>query len=93
MGLVASSVHNTGQMNQVTGYYIPAHYVSNVEVKVDGEVLMNIEGAISLSEDPTIRFRFLSKTDNPVINVTVKDTNEKIFTNKWELKAPADLGS
>ena len=81
------------QLNQETGYYIPAHYVSNVEISVDGELLIKLEGAISLSEDPTLRFRFLSKASSPVMAVTVKDTKQQTYTNKWELKATGEVGS
>lgn len=76
------------QMNQVTGYYIPAHYVSDIVFKLDGEMLMKVEGAISLSEDPSIRFRFLSKNQKSILNVVVRDTEQKTFKKQWQLQSP-----
>ncbi len=81
------------QLNQETGYYIPAHFVSEIVVKLDGEQLMKVEGAISLSEDPTIRFRFISNTKQPVLGLTVHDTKNKIFKNEWRLKPKPAEGS
>lgn len=74
------------QLNQETGYYIPAHYVSDIMVQVDGEQLMKIKGAISLSEDPVIRFRFLSDNKPQVLNMIAKDTKKNEFKNQWQLK-------
>lgn len=81
------------QLNQETGYYIPAHYVSEISVKVDGNEIMKVDGAISLSEDPAIRFRFLSGNKKPVMNLTVKDTKGNEFKNQWQLKAIENQGS
>ncbi len=81
------------QLNQETGYYIPAHYVEEMIVQVDGEQLMKIEGAISLSEDPIIRFQFQSNAKQPVVNFQVRDTKQQVFKKQWELKALASQGS
>ena len=74
------------QMNQETGYYIPAHFVSEMTIKADDEQLIHINGAISLSEDPVIRFRFLPERERPIIKLDVKDTEDKHFQNQWQLK-------
>lgn len=81
------------QLNQETGYYIPAHYVEKVTVDVDGEQLMQVDGAISLSEDPIIRFKFLAQSDQPTIRLTVKDTKKQTFEQSWQLKPATELGS
>lgn len=81
------------QLNQETGYYIPAHYVKEIVINLDGEQLMKVDGAISLSEDPAIRFRFMAETSEPVISLTVKDTKKQTFDNQWQLKPPAPKGS
>lgn len=81
------------QLNQETGYYIPAHYVEKITVDVDGEQLMKVDGAISLSEDPIIRFKFLARSDQPTIKLTVKDTKKQTFEHSWQLKPAAELGS
>jgi len=81
------------QLNQETGYYIPAHYVEEMIIQVDGEQLMRIEGAISLSEDPIIRFQFQSESKQPVVNFQVRDTKEQVFKKQWELKTLTSQGS
>ena len=75
------------QMNQTTGYYIPAHYVSEITIKVNEEQLMKINGAISLSEDPIIRFHFHSNRKRSKLNIKIKDTEGLQFQNEWPLKS------
>lgn len=81
------------QMNQVTGYYIPAHFVSGMEIKLDDDPLIELEGAISLSEDPMLRFRFLSDKSEPNLEFVVKDTKNKTFKKQWQLKSLERVGS
>ncbi len=81
------------QMNQVTGYYIPAHFVDDMEIKLDDDPLIKLKGAISLSEDPMLRFRFQSKNDKPTVEFLVKDTKEKTFKKQWQLKSIMKAGS
>lgn len=66
------------QMNQLTGLYIPAKYVQNIEVKRGEEVVFTMEGGISLSENPNIRFTYAGGGGDMV--VTAKDTDGKVFT-------------
>lgn len=46
------------QMDKKSGDYTPARYVDSIEVKQGNSLLMRMEGGISLSEDPNIRFTF-----------------------------------
>ena len=81
------------QMNQVTGYYIPAHFVSGMEIKLDDHPLIKLEGAISLSEDPMLRFRFQTEKPSPNLQFLVKDTKDKTFKKQWQLKGNDKVGS
>lgn len=67
------------QLNQVTGYYIPAKFLRVIEVSRDGERVFRMEGGISLSEDPNIRFTYAGGGDE-TLDVTAEDTDGKIFT-------------
>lgn len=67
------------QMNQLTGLYIPAKYVESMEVKRGNELIFKMEGGISLSENPNIRFTYAPGADNEII-VTAKDTDGTEFT-------------
>ncbi len=66
------------QLNQVTGYYIPANFLRVIDVARDGERVFRVEGGISLSEDPNIRFTYAAGGGN-TIEVTAEDTDGKIF--------------
>ncbi|MEM9370545.1 MAG: quinoprotein dehydrogenase-associated SoxYZ-like carrier [Pseudomonadota bacterium] len=46
------------QMNQVTRLFIPAYFIDDLEVSQNGETIFRMEGGISISEDPAIRFEF-----------------------------------
>lgn len=66
------------QMNQLTGLYIPAKYVQQMDVTRDGEIVFQLEGGISLSEDPNIRFTYADGGPG-VLEVTAKDTDGSVF--------------
>jgi sulfur-oxidizing protein SoxY len=66
------------QMNQLTGLYIPAKFVSEVTVKRGSELVFQMEGGISLSEDPNIRFTYEANGKNG-LEVTAKDTDGKVY--------------
>ncbi len=66
------------QMNQVTGYYIPAKYVEKITVKKGGALVFDMTGGISLSEDPNIRFTYAAGDTEP-LHVEARDTDGKVF--------------
>lgn len=67
------------QMNQLTGLYIPAKYVSEIEVRRGAVLVFRMEGGISLSEDPNIRFTYAEGAGEP-LQVTAKDSDGRAFT-------------
>mgnify|MGYP002620545062 CR=1 FL=1 len=73
------------QLNQATGYYIPAKFLRSIDVTRGGERVFRVEGGISLSEDPNIRFTYASGTDD-TIEVTAEDTDGRTFTGRAEPK-------
>jgi sulfur-oxidizing protein SoxY len=66
------------QKNQLTGYWILAKYITNMEVKRGGETIFTMTGGISISEDPNIRFTYAGAADE-TIEVTAKDTDERVM--------------
>ncbi len=75
--------NNSGfQMDQVTLLYVPAHFVDNIEVKQGDKLVMRVEGGISLSENPNIRF-FYRDTGKGSISVRATDSDNGTFTNSW----------
>lgn len=66
------------QLNQATGYYIPAKFLRVIEVQRGGERVFRMEGGISLSEDPNIRFTYAPGGDETLV-VTAEDTDGRTF--------------
>ena len=79
--------NNSGfQRDPITLYYIPAHFVSDVTVKQGEELILSMEGGISLSEDPSFRFDY--RPNGEAIRVEVRDTEDNGFAGEW----PVALG-
>ncbi len=76
------------QMNQVTGYYIPAHFVDEIAIRQGGKTLLFIEGAISLSEDPTVRFHFVPQGTGD-LSARVEDTEGNVYEAAWPVEPAA----
>ena len=75
--------NNSGlQMDQVTMLHIPAHFIDTIEVKRGDELVMKVEGGISLSEDPNIRFFYKAATSGE-FTVHAEDTEGQKFDAKW----------
>lgn len=66
------------QMNQLTGLYIPAKFVSEIAVTRGAELVFRMEGGISLSEDPNIRFTYEANGKDG-LEVMAKDTDGRIY--------------
>ena len=82
--------NNSGlQMDQLTRLYIPARFVRHVTVRQGDELVLEMEGGISLSEDPTLRF---SVARPGRFEVVAEDTDGKVFKRDFDAKA-ADSGS
>ncbi len=78
--------HSGMQMDQLTGLYIPAKYVTEMQVKQGDTLIFKMEGGISLSENPNFRFTY-STTGTGPLNATVKDSDGKTF--KTQIKDAA----
>ena len=66
------------QMNQVTRLFIPAYFINEMEVTQGDSVVFTMTGGISLSENPSFRFKYI---ENGAGALTVKatDTDGDIF--------------
>lgn len=72
------------QMDQLTGHYRPAHFVRSINITGDGKPVMSVEGAISLSENPTIRFKYQPQGAEE-ISAHAEDTEDNVFEKSWQL--------
>ena len=67
------------QTNQATGYWIPFKYITEMEVKRGADVIFKLNGGISISEDPNIRFTYQAGNPDDVIEVTATDTDKRVM--------------
>ena len=80
------------QMDQLTRHYIPARYVSAIEIKAGQDLLLAVEGGISLSEDPNLRFGY-RPTGAKTISARIVDTEGVRFASEWLVDAAGSQGT
>lgn len=74
--------HSGFQMDQVSMLYIPPDFIETIRISQGDEMIMTVEGGISLSEDPNLRFFYREDPGTP-IDVTIRDTEGRVFTKTW----------
>ena len=77
--------HSGFQMDQITHYYTPAMFIRELTIRQGDDLLLTVEGGISLSEDPNIRFDY---TPNGADKFTVEavDTDEHRFKGEFPVE-------
>jgi sulfur-oxidizing protein SoxY len=79
--------NNSGlQMDQVTQLYIPAFFVNELHLWQDDSLVLSMEGGISISEDPNIRFTYVSNGAKR-FRAEAKDTEGHVFQHEWATDA------
>ena len=77
--------NNSGlQMDQVTQLYVPAFFVNELRVWQDDSPVLAMQGGISISEDPNIRFTYVPHGAKGV-RVEARDTEGHVFQNEWQV--------
>jgi sulfur-oxidizing protein SoxY len=77
--------NNSGlQMDQVTQLYIPPFFINELRVWQDDSLVLAVEGGISISEDPNIRFTYVPNGAKR-FRVEAKDTEGHLFQNEWKV--------
>jgi sulfur-oxidizing protein SoxY len=76
---------NSGlQRDQVTLLYIPAFFVNELRLWQDESPVLTMEGGISISEDPNIRFTYVSNGAKR-FRAEARDTKGHIFEREWKV--------
>lgn len=87
MQLMIRHPNNSGfQMDQVTRYFIPPHFVHKLKVSQNGVMVLQMEGGISISEDPNFRFDYIARSGGEIA-VEATDTEGKVFRDSWPVDA------
>src|SRR3981189_327966 len=77
--------NNSGlQMDQVTQLYIPAFFVNELRLWQDDSLVLAMEGGISTSENPHIRFTYVSNGAKN-FRAEAKDTEGHVFQREWKI--------
>jgi sulfur-oxidizing protein SoxY len=79
--------NNSGlQRDQVTLLYIPAFFVREIRVWQGDELVLAMDGGISMSEDPNIRFTY-RPNGAAQFRVEAVDTDGHVFKSEWPVEA------
>jgi len=77
--------NNSGlQMDQLTHLYIPAFFINELHLWQDDSVVLSMEGGISISENPNIRFTYVSNGARH-FRAEAKDTEGHVFQHEWNV--------
>ncbi len=76
------------QMDQITRYYIPADFVEELKVWQGDSLIFTMNGAISISEDPNIRFTYAPNGADH-FHAEARDTKGRVFKAEWPVEAGA----
>jgi len=78
--------NNSGlQMDQVTRLYIPAFFINELRIWQDDTLILAMQGGISVSEDPNIRFSYVPNGARH-IRVEARDTEGHVFQSEWKVE-------
>lgn len=85
--------NNSGfQVDQVTHYYIPARFVNDIKLWQGDELVLGVEGGISISEDPNFRFTFRGNGAK-AFKASIIDTDKTAFERNWDAIEPGSPGT
>jgi len=77
--------NNSGlQMDQLTQLYIPAFFVNELKLWQDDSLVLSMEGGISISEDPNIRFTYVPNGASH-FRAEARDTDGHVFRKEWKI--------
>ena len=74
---------NSGlQLDQLTRLYIPPFFIENLKVWQGDDLLLALDGGISISEDPNLRFNYRPNGAEK-FNAEGVDTSKNVFKGEW----------
>lgn len=78
--------NNSGlQRDQLTGLFVPAMFVNEIHVTRGGKTVFRMDGGISISEDPNIRFTYKAEGEG-ALDVVARDTEGREFRGSWPIE-------
>jgi len=84
--LMVRHPNNSGlQMDQITRLYVPAFFVRELRLWQGQDLVLSVDGGISISENPNIRFSYVPNGAK-TFHAEAVDTDDHVFKGDW----PAD---
>jgi sulfur-oxidizing protein SoxY len=81
--MISHPNYNGMQMDPATHHYTPARYLQKVTVSTGGVAIFDLDGDISMSEDPVISFGYTPAGDG-TIDVLARDSMGAAFSRHFE---------
>jgi sulfur-oxidizing protein SoxY len=79
--------NNSGlQMDQVTRLYTPAFFLRDLGLWQGDQLVLKMDGGISISEDPNIRFTYVGNSAK-TLRAEAVDTDGHRYTGEWPVEA------
>ena len=85
--MIAHPSHSGLQRDQLTLLYVPAFFVNEFRLWQDDSLVLAMEGSISISEDPNVRFTYVSNGAKR-FRAEAKDTKGHVFQHDWKVDDP-----
>lgn len=80
--------NNSGlQMDQVTRLYTPVFFVRELRIWQGDDLVLAMDGGISISEDPNIRFDY-APNGAAAFRAEAVDTDDHVFVGEWPVETP-----
>ena len=72
-------------MHQVTHLYIPAHFVDELKFTQGEDMILTMQGGISIPENPNLRFTFMPN-GAAVFRAEAVDTEPNVHKGEWSAR-------
>jgi sulfur-oxidizing protein SoxY len=79
--------NNSGlQMDQVTRLYVPPFFIHEMKIWQGDDLILTMDGGISISQDPNIRFTY-TPNGAKSLRAQATDTDNHVFKGDWPVQA------
>jgi sulfur-oxidizing protein SoxY len=79
--------NNSGlQMDQVTRLYVPPFFIHEMKIWQGDDLILSMDGGISISQDPNIRFTY-TPNGAKSLRAQATDTDNHVFKGDWPVQA------
>lgn len=78
--------HSGFMRDPIAMHFIPAMFVDDIAVSLDGKPLLSLTGSISMSQNPTLGFHFLPGGAR-MLGVRATDTDGAVYSDSFPIEA------